>query len=61
MNKTAMRIALEVAMRATPYGKAQQFVRRAVSKNHGYQRPARRKAKVTQIWSSPRAAREFLA
>lgn len=59
MNKTAMRIALESALKEAPVGKAQNYIRRATARNHGYQRPAPRRPRVTQVWSSPRAAKEF--
>ena len=59
MNKTAIRIALEGALRAAPHGKVQQFIRRAVGRNHGYQRAPRRSVRLPQVWSSKHAAKEF--
>ena len=58
-DKTATRIAFEQALKDAPVGKAQQYIRRSVARNHGYQKPAPRRPRVQQKWSSTRAAKEF--
>ena len=62
MYKTSMRAAFEVALSNAPHGKVQQFVRRAVARRAGT-RPPRviRKVRVQQVWSSSRAAAEFMS
>lgn len=60
MNKTSMREAFEYALRTSPVGQAQTYVRRSIARNHGYQRTFhKRSARIPQVWSSPRAAKEF--
>ena len=59
MNKTTMRIALESALLENTHGKTSTYIRRSISRNHGYQKPSARRPRTTQVWSSSRAAKEF--